>query len=79
MGLHDHRYSQGNECILLSGVSSPKPRKHFGNQDRQRLRERKRQTERQRVREREMCFRYPRKMEETLKCRKSCKISSPGS
>ena len=68
MGLHDHRYSQGSERILLSGVSGPKPSKHFGNLDRQAERER----------EREMWFRYPRKMEETLKSRKSYKNSSPG-
>ena len=41
---------------VVSGVSGRKPSKHFGNLDRQRLRER----------EREMRFRYPRKMEETL-------------
>ena len=56
MGLHDHIYSQGSERILLSGISGTKPSKHFGNLDRQRLRER----------EREMWFRYPRKMEKTL-------------
>ena len=56
MGLHDHIYSQGSEHTLVSGVSRTKPSKHFGNLDRQRLRER----------EREMWLRYPRKMEETL-------------
>lgn len=43
MGLHDHIYSQGSERILLSGVSGTKPSKHFGNLDRQRLRERERE------------------------------------
>lgn len=40
MELHDHRYSQGSEHILLNGVRGSKPRKYFENLDRQRQRER---------------------------------------
>ena len=38
MELHDRRYSQGTEHILLSGARGPKPREHFGKLARQRWR-----------------------------------------